>query len=210
MTDKQITIDGVDVSGCGSYMDNGECISELVYSDYCKVCPNCTYKLEQKLKRKEQECETLASQLDFEVQKKECLEQECEELKIYIESNEQQVKEVETLVMDNDRLINELDQLKAELTRANCQIADDEILQCDMREAIEGLKAENDKFKETFDDLLKVQYQLADSCKKLRQCLTEIKEISMGIMDDDLEESSAYYDAKQILQKISEVENEYN
>ena len=39
-------------------------------------------------------------------------EQECEELKIYIESNEQQVKEVETLVMDNDRLINELDQLK--------------------------------------------------------------------------------------------------
>ena len=30
---------------------------------------------------KEQECETLASQLDFEVQKKECLEQECEELK---------------------------------------------------------------------------------------------------------------------------------
>ena len=57
MTDKQIIINGVDVSGCASYMDNGECISELVYSDYCKVCPNCTYKLEQKLKRKEQECE---------------------------------------------------------------------------------------------------------------------------------------------------------
>ena len=34
----------------------------------------------------------------------------------------------------------------------------------------------------------------------------------MCIMDDDLEESSAYYNAKQILQKISEceVEDEYN
>lgn len=44
------------------------------------------------------------------------LKQECEDLKIYIESNEQQVKEVETLVMDNDRLINELNQLKQVLS----------------------------------------------------------------------------------------------
>lgn len=44
------------------------------------------------------------------------LEQEIEELKIYIESNKQQVKEVETLVMDNDRLINELTQYKQTLT----------------------------------------------------------------------------------------------
>lgn len=42
---------------------------------------------------------------------------------------------------------------------------------------------------------------------KLKQTLTEIKEIAMGIMDDDSEESSAYYDAKRILQKISEVED---
>ena len=44
-------------------------------------------------------------------------------------------------------------------------------------------------------------------CDKLKQTLTEIEEIAMCIMDDDLEESSAYYDAKQILQKISEVED---
>ena len=43
---------------------------------------------------------------------------------------------------------------------------------------------------------------------KLKQTLTEIKEIAMGIMDNDLEESSAYYDAKQILQKISECEEQ--
>ena len=57
-----------------------------------KKCANCykdgkvpneesCKKCEDALKAKEQECETLASQLDFEVQKKECLEQECERLK---------------------------------------------------------------------------------------------------------------------------------
>lgn len=50
-------------------------------SNYCKNC----YELTGKLQAKEQECETLASQLDFEVQKKECLEQECEELKRKVE-----------------------------------------------------------------------------------------------------------------------------
>ena len=59
------------------------------------ICRDCIIlKLKKQLKRKEQECE---------------------ELKIYIESNEQQVKEVEKLVMDNDRLINENDQLKQTL-----------------------------------------------------------------------------------------------
>ena len=49
-------------------------------------------------------------------------------------------------------------------------------------------------------------------CNKYKQTITEIEEIAMCIMDDDLEESSAYYNAKQILQKISEhdVENKYN
>ena len=49
-------------------------------------------------------------------------------------------------------------------------------------------------------------------CNKYKQTLAEIEEIAMCIMDDDLEESSAYYNAKQILQKISEhdVENKYN
>ena len=41
--------------------------------------------------------------------------------------------------------------------------------------------------------------------RKLKQTLTKIEEIAMCIMDDDLEESSAYYDARRILQKISEV-----
>lgn len=36
---------------------------------------------------------------------------------------------------------------------------------------------ECEELKETVDGLLKVQYKLADSNKKLRQCLTEIKEV---------------------------------
>lgn len=40
------------------------------------------------------------------------LEQENKELKIYIESNKQQVEEAEMLVMDNDRLQQEVENLK--------------------------------------------------------------------------------------------------
>ena len=53
--------------------------------------------------------------------------------------------------------------------------------------------------------LLKTKEQ---ECNKYKQTITEIEEIAMCIMDDDLEESSAYYNAKQILQKIRECEVE--
>lgn len=95
MTDKeQIIIDGCNVSGCENYRpkDRFTCYP---YICNCHQKPDCHYK---QLTRKTQECERL---------------------KIYIESNEQQVKEVETLVMDNDRLINELDQLKRK--KQECQ-----------------------------------------------------------------------------------------
>lgn len=91
MLNEQIIIDDVDVSGCEHY-----CLrycKQVVDEDGCYVflCAedkNCHYK---KWQRKEQECE---------------------ELKIYIESNEQQVNDAEKLVMDNDRLINILQEIK--------------------------------------------------------------------------------------------------
>ena len=193
MTDKQIIIED-----CPNFI--GGCCQEYLDG----VCENhkCDLKiireLEQKLKAKEQECE---------------------ELKIYIESNEQQVKEVETLVMDNDRLINELDQLKAEVKSKTEYIQEQRDIinqyskeiemykKCQGKRASkreEELKAENDNIKETFDGLFKVQYKLADTNKKLRQCLTKIKEIA---------ESYNHYSAhapvsgySDILQKISECE----
>ena len=57
-----------------------------------------------------------------------------------------------------------------------------------------------------FKEVGKMLGDLQIENSKLKQTLTEIKEIVMGIMDDDLEESSAYYGAKQILQKINECE----
>ena len=68
MTDKQIIIDGVDVSGCekqgetiaGITCGNGERIrlaNEIITKHkLCKDNPNCVYK---QLKRKEQECKEL-------------------------------------------------------------------------------------------------------------------------------------------------------
>ena len=90
MTDKQIIIGGVDVSGC-IYYDNGKCLNDEMVQCSCKNVAVCYYK---EYKRKEQECERL---------------------------------------------------------------------------------------KETFDGLFKVQYKLADNNKKLRQCLTEIKELLKDI-----------------------------
>lgn len=61
MTDKEIIIDGVDVSECYGYVHNakgydcGETYSKFHYR-YCEENPNCYYK---QLKLKEQECEEL-------------------------------------------------------------------------------------------------------------------------------------------------------
>lgn len=72
MTDKQIIIDGVDISGCekqgetiaGITCGNGERIrlaNEIITKHkLCKDNPNCVYK---QLARKEQECEELEHKL---------------------------------------------------------------------------------------------------------------------------------------------------
>ena len=102
----------------------------------------------------------------------------------------------EKSVLENDKLRSTIKCLEKDLSTADC-IA--ETLKAQYKE----LKAENEQLK-------KVSCKFKDYCtcdtEKLKQTLTEIKEIAMGIMDDDLEESSAYYDARQILQKISEYE----
>ena len=65
MTDKQMIIDGVDVSGCSYYQHNMCTATKDDYGD-CSLCcqdydmNDCYYK---QLKRKEQECEELKSDL---------------------------------------------------------------------------------------------------------------------------------------------------
>lgn len=150
MTDKQIIIDGVDVSGCKHYK-NRNCIADYLLTDMdfseakCELCKNCYFK---QLKRKERECEELKKQLQAQ-----CAFTRHEQKLIYCVAYD------ETCKTGND---------------------------CRQEKCI---------FKDNI---------------KLKQTLAEIEDIAMGIMDDDLEESSAYYDAKQILQKISEVEDERN
>lgn len=52
MTDKQIIIDNIDVSGCSNLYDIEDCICiDNGIEEYCKDNPNCYYK---QLKRKEQ------------------------------------------------------------------------------------------------------------------------------------------------------------
>lgn len=62
MTDKQIIVDGVDVSGCEWYKQGatGMICADYNKSNDCSKNPNCSYKNWQ---RKEQECEELKEKL---------------------------------------------------------------------------------------------------------------------------------------------------
>ena len=75
-----------------------------------------------------------------------------------------------------------------------------------MTNELEKLKAENKRFKETLDELFKVQYQLADNNKKLRQCLTEIKEIAEFYNNSNMDDICYQDGIYEILQKISKCE----
>lgn len=63
MTNKQIIIDGVDVSGCEVLTKTEHCKAQMPImgtdTNKCKCFPNCYYK---QLKRKEQECERLKAE----------------------------------------------------------------------------------------------------------------------------------------------------
>lgn len=138
MTDKQIIIDGVDVSGCKCIIEDyqrannfegryehiknvcelGERGAEY-YNLFCKDNPNCYYK---QLKRKEQECQEVMDnyvKLDNQrvreynklVDKYKAKEQECESLKSAFSLDTKMLEQTEERVSDLEK---QLDQLKAE------------------------------------------------------------------------------------------------
>ncbi len=172
MTDKQIIIDGVDVSECTRYCaDNGKCTA--FKSQYlCSERNNCYTKrilkknktiniLKEKLLRKEQECEAYKMEAE-------------------------EGKEINA-------------ELKAELTRANCQIADNEILQCDMREAIEELKAENKILKEKFE--IAIKNNMDKTLLRLEN--GDVKE-ELKAKEQECEELKIYIESNE--QQVKEVE----
>ena len=81
MTDKQIIIDNVDVSGCEYYFDEKcRCMDASIMQDFysCPQCnsnPNCSYK---NWKRKEQECKKLNLKIIELNSMNETLKSECE------------------------------------------------------------------------------------------------------------------------------------
>ena len=224
MTDKQMIIDGVDVSRCekqgetiaGITCGNGERIrlaNEIITKHkLCKDNPNCVYK---QLKAKEQECEELK-----------------EKVKKYGEINEQETKDYAELKAENE----ELKKIINEAKNSNLDLKSflvGEAVGNEYEQQLDQLKAENKSLKEslkifssTLDWVLKSQVGLykrqIDSSvpddweyeevlvlveqyiEKLKQTLAEIKEIiKQGVkIHDDIIVS------KQILQKISEVEND--
>lgn len=172
MTDKEIIINGIDVSGCGYYYEiDGQCnifgmgkSGEDTFCRYCTDNPNCYYK---KLKQ---------------------LEQENAELKAYMDVNEDFKTAWEELKAENERLKEENYQLQKD-----CQICENfiDFIPCkpirDMDYDLQKVISQRDKYYQT---------------------LQEIEDIAMGIMDDDIEEGSAYSDARQILDLITKAEVE--
>ena len=155
MTDKQIIIDGVDVSGCekqgetiaGITCGNGERIrlaNEIITKHkLCKDNPNCVYK---QLKRKEQELQQAMDnyvQLDLQRVKEynelvdlyKAKEQECERLKWYLkEIRDDELKtldieldEYETNCIDTEytNIINLVEEALEERSPEDCRYKKD-------------------------------------------------------------------------------------
>ena len=182
MTDKQIIVDGVDVSGCQYYkipqnemypMSN---FCGLPCNGFCKNDPKCSYK---QWKRKEQECEELSFD-NFD------LKDQLTDLKFKYKTINDVAKSFEQKLQAERK---QLDQLKAE----------NEELEKELRQKKMTILMNNDHY-----------FEVDQENKKLKQTLTEIKN-KLTV------HKTLYYESKlieklhkEILQKISEVEDESN
>ena len=176
---KEIIIDGTDVSGCEFFdeceikLDWSDCLAHcspypegVCYED-CSEHPNCYYKQLERLKEHHHKTECEASE---NLKKLVKLEQECEELK-----------------KANDEKNEFLNKLGCPTTAA----------------AKRKVNCLEQQLKETYEGLLSIQYKLADNNKQLRQTLAEIKEIITTAL-----EQNTLINLDKILQKINGVEND--
>ena len=179
MTDKQIIIDGCDVSKCIYFQQEDdeytcgaeECNGAIVA---CRACDNCYYK---QLKRSEAQCEAMfVSHTDLE-KKYKAKEQECERLKEYLAEESKLAHKVYQEEADTFFTL-----LKAE-------------------KQLDQLKAENEHLSEKEEE---AKHYLEEA-KKFKNCLTEIKEIAYAHKKDE-SVWNPYRQLDKILQKISECE----
>lgn len=202
MTDKEIIIDGVDVSGCEYYNKddktcrevNGNYDTDICEFDKCENY-NCCYK---QLKRKEQEVQQAMDnyvQLDLQRVKEynelvdlyKAKEQECEELRSRTASI--------IYSLTGGRLSY------STYTLEGCEDAYRDQLSIDVERATKELEEENKTLKQELSELFNCLKQANGKRNAYKQTLTEIKEIVNGnyeILDPQAK--------NEILQKINECE----
>ena len=114
MTDKQIIIDGVDVSGC-EYYDKNKLLLTCICEEYpCSECHNCNYK---QLKRKEQECEKWQVELAYKASELQNIEEKIKPL--MKRPDDLDYYDLEWIVW---AFANEFKQLKAENEELNKEV----------------------------------------------------------------------------------------
>lgn len=199
MTDKQIIIDGCDVSGCECYSEHCE-----GYCGWHTPCEGdtCPYKLEwalQQLKHKEQECESLRNLLVEQNDVMRTNELMMKEFGIEV------LKDITTddITVRSIKLI-ELQQECERLERIVAHCCHDVLYEDSLQGQLDQLKAENDELKKQCNIYTCGICGNKDECNKLKQTLTEIKEIAT---ENSLAQVGYNPDWDIILQKISEVED---
>ena len=220
MTDKQIIIDAskcewrTGVEHCGNY----ECMLN-------KCCDyNCDWykrrKLEQQLKAKDQECEEL----------KEGYSELTDIVSSYMDDFTGYNEELGgfDIVLCVKELMEQLDQLKAENDGLKTMLKDlsyeNQKFCYQIEEQTKQLEPFKDEYFKGLDNvaiakLAKKSIRITAENSKLEQTLIEIKEIvenmneecfydDFDCMNCDMQNGCTYFNKKQILQKISEVEND--
>ena len=232
MTDKQIMINDVDVSRCDFLAKEDDyCSYSGEYRAYkgqcgcsdeemCKDHPNCYFK---QLKRKEKECEELREYHnkcceEFENEKKELLEKYIQLSRDFYSGkycNVEKCKQLDQLKAENEELKTMLKDLSYENQKFCYQI----------EEQTKQLEPFKDEYFKGLDnvviaELAKKSIRITAEDSKLEQTLAEIKEITKNMnnecfyddfdcKDCDMKNGCTYQGEIKILQKISEVENEY-
>lgn len=180
MTDKQIIIDGVDVSKCEHNYDKklGEYSACNLYPPplNCKRHPNCLFK---QLARKTQECEELQYQLKCVTGRE----------KGYKANSDFWEKHCEKLEEQLDQFKAENEKLKNEIEVCYNQVDDFDII----------ATSKSNKLKQAEQKLEKI-YKLLATCKKNCDIPCELCEYSEQCEKEDTD--------TQILKIIDEVENE--
>ena len=168
MTDKQIIIDGIDVSGC-IYYEDGKCLNGEMVQCNCKKVAVCYYK---EYKRKEQECEELKENLPNAITRLmgelDQLKAENEVLKQYKASKQ---ASYESMQREWNEAVNENRELKAE---------NEELKDKNNRLTILGmdLNQSNEVLRKSFFQTDKSRDKWREQAEKYSKALAEIKEIA--------------------------------